>query len=119
MMSKEKITAEEKKRLKLSKEEIESKKVMLFEEESKLENLEAQIISQEDSIENELPLKQLEIQIAQIKSQIKMLPYLEKQLSEKRPLQAARNNLKRMKSQLDTAKHNIKVLRKQINTGYA
>lgn len=118
-MENKKLTEKEKKRLQLSPEEIENKQLMLFEEKSKLDNLEMQIISQEDSIENEVSLKQLEMQIAQVKSQIKLLPFMEKQLKEKTPLQGSRNVLKGLKKQMETTKSNIKVLTRQINTGMA
>lgn len=110
---------EEKKRLQLTPSEIEEKQIMLFEEKNKLDNLEMQIISQGDAIENELSTKQLEIQIAKIKSEIKLLPYLEKQLEEKTPIENSKNVLKSLKKQVETVKSNIKVLTRQINTKMA
>jgi len=113
------MNKEEKKRLQLTPEEIETKEIMLFEEKNKLDNLEMQIISQEDSIKNEIALRQLEMQIAQVKSQIKLLPYLEKQLQEKRPIKNSKNTLKNLKKQITNVKSNIKVLTRQINTKMA
>ena len=113
------LSKEERKRIQLKPEELEGKKVMLFEEETKKQAGEIQIITLEDQIKNKSPLKQLQMQIDAINLNTKLLPFLKEQLKEEQPIAQAQNALKQIKNQIKMHENNIKVLRRQILTKHA
>ena len=115
------IKKAEKERLQLTPEEIESKRIMLREEESKKRGFEEKILSTEKDMELGISKKSKEIQILQLKAQTSQLPALETQLAEglKNVDEDLKLNLNHLKNSNKIIESNIKVLKRQISTKMA
>lgn len=111
----------ENKRMQLTPEQIEERKVMLFEEENNKEGIRRQIENLEDELGQEIEAKDKELQILKIEQQLKLLPKILDQLKEdyknKKYKEMNKAKLNKLKGMLKISEGNIKVYRKQINTG--
>lgn len=109
----------QKKRLKLTDQEIEQRKVMLEEEEAKKETCDRQIKNYEDPGFLKMQKLQTELQLLQMKQQAKSIPQLEEDFKNEKYKENIKNSINSVKQQLKNAEQNIKTLRYNINTGFA